>query len=531
MTDLEYYIGLLEHNNYEVNMKELNNLLKHENAAEKTKAIIFSRVSTLRQDLTQQTDAVIDEAHRCGYTDDDLIKIEYKESAIKLAEDERRGLQALYNYIENDDTIKCVFIYEISRLSRQAAMLYEIRDYLIKRNIQLVCLKPYMRLLEDGRMSQTASILFSLFASISESEMMIKQERMMRGKQYKIAQNMNGGGTPLFGYEWCDEKLQLSKRNSNIVRRIYNMYESGKSQLYIAKELLATGEIKCPTVHAAKILIQRTLRREEYTGVRTSQSPYLYPQIITQEQFKRVEAIRNNKHKTYTCTKHQDEALCKNLVFARYNHWSCYPHHGKRVYMMTDYNIEGNEQNYYINIRDLDMIVWERTVQHIKTYGDNSNAEIKRRITKEADICMRKIQQGMRDIQSCEQAIDRIEHRIIDGKMTEARGDAMIAEKQAEIHNTQLIIDKQRYMYNKKMEWIALSSVAVNFDNLDNAEQKNIIHNTVYEILLEKQTLKGHYTIYVIMRDGKQYIYNYSRSGKWMKYKLLKTMEITLTLD
>ena len=38
-------------------------------------------------------------------------------------------------------------------------------------NYMIVILKPYMRLLDnDGKMNQTASIMFSLFSSLSESE-------------------------------------------------------------------------------------------------------------------------------------------------------------------------------------------------------------------------------------------------------------------------------------------------------------------------------------------------------------------------
>jgi len=114
--------------------------------------------------------------------------------------------------------------------------------------------------------------------------------------------------------------------------------------------------------------------------------------------------------------------------------------------------------------------------------------------------------------------------------MNEARGDAMIQEKQEEIQEITARIDKQQYIYDKKMQWMQANK-NVNLDIDDAYERSEIIHNNVYEILLEKQTLKGHYTIYVIMRDGKQYIYNYSRSGKWMKYKLLKTTEFTLSLD
>ena len=53
-----------------------------------SKVILFSRVSTLGQDLTQQNDELYAEAKRNGY--EDIVLIEQKESAIKLDEDEQK---------------------------------------------------------------------------------------------------------------------------------------------------------------------------------------------------------------------------------------------------------------------------------------------------------------------------------------------------------------------------------------------------------------------------------------------------------
>lgn len=52
------------------------------------KVIVLSRVSTEGQDLTQQTDEVLREVHKDGFTDSNIIIIEDKESAIKLSEEE-----------------------------------------------------------------------------------------------------------------------------------------------------------------------------------------------------------------------------------------------------------------------------------------------------------------------------------------------------------------------------------------------------------------------------------------------------------
>ena len=51
------------------------------------KVIVLSRVSTSHQDLTQQTEEILREVHKDGYTDPNIIIIEDVESAIKLSEE------------------------------------------------------------------------------------------------------------------------------------------------------------------------------------------------------------------------------------------------------------------------------------------------------------------------------------------------------------------------------------------------------------------------------------------------------------
>ena len=187
------------------------------------KAIILSRVSTSHQDLTQQTEEVLREAHKDGYSDRNIMIIENVESAIKLSEEERQGLNKMKDYINRDSTIESVYIYELSRLSRRQLVLFSIRDFLVERQIQLICLKPYFRLLEvDGTMSQTGSLMFSLFSSLSESEMMLKKERLMRGRRRNKELGKSVGGRPPFTASKDKSLLVVSpfllfKRIRNIV--------------------------------------------------------------------------------------------------------------------------------------------------------------------------------------------------------------------------------------------------------------------------------------------------------------------------
>ena len=74
------------------------------------KVIVLSRVSTEDQDLTQQTDEVLKEVYKDGYTDSNIIIIEDKESAIQLSEEERHGLNKMKEYISTNPNINYVFI-------------------------------------------------------------------------------------------------------------------------------------------------------------------------------------------------------------------------------------------------------------------------------------------------------------------------------------------------------------------------------------------------------------------------------------
>ena len=81
------------------------------------KAVLFVRVSTEKQTLESQIEALKRTAFIDGYSDSDLIVIAKKESGVKLKESEREGLNELKSVIIEND-VDCVYIFELSRLSR-----------------------------------------------------------------------------------------------------------------------------------------------------------------------------------------------------------------------------------------------------------------------------------------------------------------------------------------------------------------------------------------------------------------------------
>ena len=100
--------------------------------------VCFCRVSTVQQDLVQQTNDVTLKAEQLGYDRDHQIVIEFKESGITLSSDERMGIEALKREINKNPDIDCVICWELSRIARRADIIIEVRDFLVKRKIQWI---------------------------------------------------------------------------------------------------------------------------------------------------------------------------------------------------------------------------------------------------------------------------------------------------------------------------------------------------------------------------------------------------------
>lgn len=82
------------------------------------KCILLVRVSTEAQSYEEQEKELYDLAHFYGYKDKDISSIATKESAIKLDEEERFGLNRMKELLETDE-YDCVFAWEISRIARR----------------------------------------------------------------------------------------------------------------------------------------------------------------------------------------------------------------------------------------------------------------------------------------------------------------------------------------------------------------------------------------------------------------------------
>lgn len=271
------------------------------------KAIVLSRVSTEKQSLESQTEQLVNEAKRRGYNDSDIIIIQKKESGIKLSEEEREGINELKQYIEAGG-INCVFIWEISRLSRKANVLYSVRDYLQQKRVQLICMNPaFVTFTDDFQLDTTANMVFGLFSSLAENEMQVKKERFRRGKMAVAIDNrFSGGAYVKFGYKLDETKhYVIDEDEAETIQLIYHLCGDLKYSIkQIYKELHSRG------INVSLGIIRNVLIEECYTGKKcvpvgsTCKYERQFPAIVTEEQFEKAKVTRKENIRATKVNEH-----------------------------------------------------------------------------------------------------------------------------------------------------------------------------------------------------------------------------------
>lgn len=496
----EYIVGILNAFGLDYNMVELKEALSTKPLNSTKKCICFARVSTIEQDLEQQTNAVVDEAKRNGFSDDRIIIIEQKESAVKLDEEERIGIQQLKLAIESND-IECVIIYEISRLSRRPDVLYSVRDYLIEHKINLICLTPYMRLLnKDGQMSETASLLFSIFGSMAENEGFIRKARMKRGKEKKKALGLHYTGRVPFGYKVDKEKRYiLDEDTAPLVKRIYEMYTIEDISLRnIVKEMQSQGYFTNITFHGCVRNIHEILHREYYTGEVMG-----YPRIISRELYDKAQEVK--KRKTIASPRTENKALLKGMMYNK-----------DTGFMMQGNTSLGSYHAFHgggvaVKMTIIEPIVWDYVVKlHKEFYSKDYESAIKDSV-RMVQLTMRKLATCAEQISEYEQQMQRLEERVVLGKISASQADKL---EESIITNLNTAKERERRI-NDDLERYKLQS-----ENIISESQKqydytlmslddkiSLVKKVIDKIILSRgENKKLHIEIYNKYNDHVEYI-------------------------
>lgn len=443
------------------------------------KVIILSRVSSLKQDLVQQTDEVLKTVRNDGFKDENIIIIEDKESAIKLSEEERRGLNEMKRVINSDPTVKCVYIYELSRLSRKQLVLFSIRDFLVEKKVQLICLKPYFELLDsDGKMSLTGSLVFSIFSSMSEQEMILKKERMMRGRRHNLTLGKSAGGRPPFGYTTDkDKKYVLHPTNSKIISRIFNDYAYNyKSIRRLSKELLEEGLFPNTRFLTLMTDINHWLKLEYYTGCDK------FPQIISKKVFDDAQKslVRNKNVKQHRTSTH---FLLKGMLRDHRTRLLLSVNSASDLYYSKRYS------GVCVSRKNIEPLIWGLAKSLYDEYYMNKD-KLQKAIEKEQMNISKKISVLREKEKTISTQIDNVEERMIFGKLSKQRGEDLLfklSEERSEIENR--ILDLNNMTIAKEYQKLELFLYDnVNEDAMSDEEKTDIIRKVIQNVFISRES-------------------------------------------
>lgn len=377
------------------------------------KVIVLSRCSTIYQDVSQQTEAILKQVYQDGYTDQQIIIIENNESGSKLSFEEREGLNTLYKYIEEDNSIKRVYCFEISRIGRKPEIVFKVRDFLVEHNINLICIKPFFKMLnDDGSISEASSFMFGIFTVMAESETRTRVERIKRGKAKSLSIKKYRGGWLAFGYTLDKDNYIVEKEEeASIVRDIFSMYIQNLSIGSIGKELTEQGRINYDRELMAKSFICKVLANKDYYDNKR------YPPIISEEVFNKAQEIKANRLiKSKTNTKHI--YYCRSIIFDYESKLTMKGEAGNECYRQKEHHKQ-------ISINLVDSIIWTITKIHKATETKNSRGSKLKKIIEDISILENKIEVCNKKIIEFTKQIDKVEERLIYGRLSEEAAETI----------------------------------------------------------------------------------------------------------
>lgn len=514
------------------------------------KAILFTRVSTLKQDETTQEEVLRRQALNDGFKNEDIIVIGNKESAVKLADEEREGLKQLYHHIENN-AICCVYIWELSRLSRKPQTLYKVRDFLFLHKVQLKCTTPSFTLLTEDRNSfdNTSNIIFSLFGALAEQEVIEKKERFARGKATKAKEGKYAGGAFPFGYmvDYDRDKLiVINEEEAEIVREIFEMYESGITIKNIAQEFYERGNLRL-TIS----LIHNILTNESYTGKSCKQpnSSYYrtYPIIITGQQFDKCREIAktNNTNASKAKTIYYGEKLikcpecgCNWIGAGSKNCYKCYDAYyvNKHLNGYADGNKCNNKSTISINI--LDSLLWKVAREQEAIYSVISQNKDIEEYNKQINSLNQKLSAITPLLDNNKDKLERLQEAYIDGlsKQRYESKKAELKQEEKEIKESELTYNKEIKHYQSLLKQLSkdedskfnptredggrlyksdyIIAVTDEVYNIDNDKQRySIVHKHIKEVVITNSEIEYEFAIGVKKTKVKEVTITLNRLG------------------
>lgn len=481
-------------------------------------AIILLRVSTSGQDYEQQKSDLINYSIKLGYTK--FFIISDKESAVKLSEEDRNGLNELKLMVMNNPNIKGVFVFEISRLARSQTVLHSMKDWFIKNKINLhIFDKKYNLLNDDYTLNEQCDLLFSLYGYFAESEAKQTKLRTKRGKEYWVAKGKHVGGTLIYGYTTDKDGYIIPNESElKIVKYIFDRFlNSSISARQLSRELIEMGLSKTDKLRSVQCWVSNILKNKAYSGKQSKNSKkelfHHYPMVIPEEMIDR--AILKLSKGTKIPRTTDNIYYCKGLLKSKEN----------KVFVanVTDCTYAVRNPHNQVNINVIDSIVWHfvKNLIYPVLLSNVDNRE-QEKIKEQIEVNNTKLTNFNNKLIQIDKEIKRLKHLYIKGELDDEEYDTM---KKEYIKNKAILSNsKQRLEENsislQQLLKNALKRTGIVLNDIwnlkDDKEIKRIIDECIQVIYVTKNEDLKEFEI--ITKIGLSYNVSYNVRTKEIIY-------------
>lgn len=276
-------------------------------------AVSYTRYSSHNQSDTsiEAQDQTID-----TYCKKHGINLVYKycDRAYSGTTDQRPAFQQMIHDAENHPEWNTILIYEFSRFARNHADAIKYKQMLRYNGINVVSVTQNF-----GTSNESAIV--EGFIDLINAQYSINNARATHSGMMQNAQTCShNGGKPPLGYDVdLEGKLVINEVEADTVRRIFDLVEKDYSYAQIAEKLNAEGRKTKLGKSFIKTSFSSILSQEKYTGLyiwnKAKQKDFRHkrnshldkpiaeqirveggcPQIISREQFERVQAKLNSR--------------------------------------------------------------------------------------------------------------------------------------------------------------------------------------------------------------------------------------------
>ena len=481
--------------------------------------ILLLRVSTNQQDYEQQKGELIQYSQQLGF--DKYHIINDKESAVKLSEEERNGLNTLKEMVYNNSNIKGCIVYEISRLARKQNVLHSMKEWFIQNQINLyVYDKKYQLLNENGTLNEQCDLLFSIYGYFAENEAKQTKMRSKRGKEYWVKKGKCVNGKLVFGYK-TDKDGYIVPDNEQIefVKYLFNRYNTTDITLrQLAKEMMERGISPTQHLRSAQTWLKCILCNYAFCGeasIYSKKMPHIYPATIPKDW---IDKARNKLANAKTLPRTTDNIYyCKSLLKSQEN--------ANLIASVTDvaYWVQQPYPYIAININVADSIVWHCVRKMIyPMYIMNNTTEREEQLNEQLTINNDKLTLINKKELELSNELQRIKNLYIKGKIDDDEFEALETEN---IKNKGILNDSKRLLEENNTNILqtlkntqdGLKISLIDISNLnDDIEIKKVIDACVKKIIITKKDN----TLYLDIQStlGFNYYFSYN----------IKSKEITL---